>query len=112
MAIAYRRDDENDVGLQEWLIVVGVDLVLAAVLFWFVVRRFAHRPGTTGLVLGIVAVATLLVFWLGLPIVFAGAAALLGIEARERAREVGLGAAALVLAALAVVATVVGVFVA
>ena len=48
-----------------------------------------------------------LVFWLGLPTPIAGAAAFLGLTARESGSEAGKGTAALVLAALAVAAAVV-----
>jgi hypothetical protein len=46
------------------------------------------------------------VFWAGLPVVLAGGATLLALEARDRAAT-GLSAAALVIAALTVIAAVV-----
>lgn len=57
--------------------------------------------------IGIIAVASIALFWLGLPPVFAGAAAVLALTARAEGRETGKATAALILAGVAVAAAVV-----
>ncbi|MBD0330987.1 MAG: hypothetical protein ICV64_12905, partial [Thermoleophilia bacterium] len=59
MAFVYATDD--GVGLREFLIVVAIDVVVAAVLFW-ILRRPGDRVGTIAVALGIVAVVSLVVF--------------------------------------------------
>ena len=87
-----------------------VAIAVAIVLFWVIVPRVT-RLGLGGLIIGILAVVSLVVFWLGLPSPLAGAAVVLGLAARESGSETGKGTAALVLAAVAVVAAVVVAFV-
>ena len=88
------------------LVASAITIVVAVGLFWGIVPRIT-RPGLGGLVLGILAVLSIAVFWLGLPSPLAGAATVLGLAARESGSEAGKGTAALVLAAIAVVAAVV-----
>ncbi len=109
LAIAYRTDD--DAGLKEWLIVAGIDLVVTAIVFWLIVRRFLDRGGVPGIVLGVLALIALPVFWLGLSLILGAGAGLLGVETRERVREAKRGTAALVLGALAIVASIVAIVV-
>ncbi len=75
----------------------------AAILFWVVVPRVGESAGVAALVLAVLGFVSLAVFWTGLPSVFAGAAAYLGLEERDR-RE---GRPALAYAVLAVAVLVV-----
>ena len=63
------------------------------------------------LILAIIGAVTIVVFWLGIPVVFAGAAALLAIEARRRGVGSRAASAALLIAALTPVAAIVVAFV-
>ena len=92
------------------LIASAIAIAVAVVLFWVIVPRIT-RPGLGGLILGILAVVSIAVFWLGLPSPLAAAAAFLGLAARESGSEAGKGTVALALAALAVVAAVVFAFI-
>ena len=87
------------------LIASAITIAVAVVLFWGIVPRIT-RPGLGGLVIGILAVLSIAVFWLGLPSPLAGAAAVIGLAARESGSDAGKGTAALALAAVAVVAAV------
>ena len=100
---AYGGDDDDT---SYFLVASAIAIAVAVVLFWGIVPRIT-RPGLGGLVIGILAVVSIAVFWLGLPSPLAGAAAVLGLAARESGSEAGKGTAALVLAAIAVVAAVV-----
>ena len=81
------------------LVASAITIAVAVVLFWGIVPRIT-RPGLGGLIIGILAVASIVVFWLGLPSPFAAAAAFLGLAARESGSEAGKGTAALALAAI------------
>jgi hypothetical protein len=109
VAIGAYRVDEDDTGY--FLVASAITIVVAVVLFWGIVPRIS-RPGLGGLIIGILAVVSLVVFWLGLPSPLAGAAAVLGFAARDSGLEAGKGTAALALAAVAVVAAVVLAFIA
>ena len=108
LAIGAYSGDDDDTGY--FLVASGIAICVAFVLFWGIVPRIT-RPGLGGLIIGIVAVVSLAVFWLGLPSPLAGAAAVLGLAARESGSEAGKGNAALALAAIAVVAAVVFAFI-
>ncbi len=87
----------------EWVSMLLVSLVPGAALFWFVV------PGggaVTAVVLGTVAVVSLLVFWAGLTLPIAAAGAVVGWRGRESAEQRGLATSGLALSALAAVALV------
>jgi hypothetical protein len=71
----------------------------------------SQRLGLGALIIGILAVATIVVFWLGLPTILGAAAIALGLGARERGAETGKATAGLVLGTLAIVAHVVLAFV-
>ena len=107
LAIGAYSGDDDDTGY--FLVASGIAIAVAFVLFWVIVPRIT-RPGLGGLIIGILAVVSLVVFWLGLPSPLAGAAAVLGLAARESGSEAGKGTAALALAAIAVVAAVVFAF--
>ena len=104
LAIGAYGGDDDDTGY--FLIASAIAIAVAVLLFWVIVPRM-RRPGLGGLVIGILAVISLAVFWLGLPTPLAGAAAVLGLAARESGSEAGKGTVALALAAIAVVAAVV-----
>src|SRR5918996_1606744 len=104
-AIGTFAGDEDD-AFWTWLAVVAIAVVAVAVLFWFVVPR-VESLGLAALVLAVIGAATIVVFWSGLPVPFAGAAALLGLTARDRRLGAGLGTIALAIAALTVAAAVV-----
>ena len=104
LAIGAYSGDEDDTSY--FLVASAITIAVAVVLFWGIVPRVT-RPGLGGLVIGILAVVSIVVFWLGLPSPLAGAATVLGLSARESGSEAGKGTAALVLAALAIAAAVV-----
>jgi hypothetical protein len=108
LAIGAYSGDEDDTGY--FLVASAIAIAVAFILFWGIVPRIT-RPGLGGLIIGILAVVSVLVFWLGLPSPLAGAAAVLGLAARESGSEAGKGSAALALAAIAVVAAVILAFV-
>jgi hypothetical protein len=103
LAVGYFGGDEDEsVGV--YLVVLAVDALLAAARFWWLAPRYVERPATPALVLAIVGAVSLVVFWLGFPVILAGAAVLLGLEARERGVGGAIGTAALVIAGLTAVA--------
>ena len=112
-AIGTFGEDDPDVG--GWIFVLAVAAVVAVVVFWLVARRYlgTDTAAPAALVLGVLSVLSIVVFWLGLPAVFAGGAALLGLDAREEARRRGdRGSAAVVALALAAIAVVLAVILA
>ena len=108
LAIGAYSGDDNDTGY--FLIASLIAIVTAAVLYWAVLPRI-RRPGMGALVIAILAVISIVVFWLGFPTVLAGAAIVLALVARRDQSEVGKANAALALAALAVIAHVVVAFI-
>lgn len=92
----------------EWLAILVVSLGVAAALFAFVV------PGggaVTALVLGVMALASVLVFWAGVTLPIAAAGAVTALRARARGDGAALVTAALalsVVAAVALVAVIIG----
>jgi hypothetical protein len=108
LAIGAYSGSDDDTGY--FLIASLVAIVAAVILFWVIVPRI-RRPGLGSLILAILAAISIVVFWLGLPPVFGGAAVVLALAARAQQSEVGKANAALVLAGLAVVANVVIAFI-
>jgi hypothetical protein len=104
LAIGAYSGSDDDTGY--FLVASAIAIAVAVVLFWGIVPRIT-RPGLGGLIIGILAVVSLAVFWLGLPSPLAGAATVLGLDARESGSEAGKANAGLALAAIAVVAAVV-----
>jgi hypothetical protein len=92
----------------EWVVILLISLVLAGLLFTFVV------PGggaVTAMVLGAVALVSVLVFWAGLTLPLAAAGAVTAWRARASADRSGLATVALavsVAAAVALVAIIIG----
>jgi hypothetical protein len=74
--------------LIELPIILGFVVVGVAVVFGVVVRRGLLRPAertaARALVVALIGVAAVVVFWTGLPVVLAGAAAVLAADARAR----------------------------
>ena len=104
LAIGAYKGDDDDTGY--FLVASLIALVTAAVLYWAVLPR-VRRPGTGALVIAILAVVSIVVFWLGFPTVLAGGAIVLALLAQRDGAELGKANAALALAAVAVIAHVV-----
>jgi hypothetical protein len=101
MIPGYSEDGSFQAG--EWLVVLAISLVLSVALFLFVVPRAGV---TAGIVLGAVAVVSVLVFWAGITLPLAAAAAVVGWQLRRHGNTAAGPVVALGLAALATVALV------
>ena len=102
----YSEDGEFQVG--EWLIVLLISLILSAALFTFVVP---NGGAVSALVLAIAALVSVLVFWAGLTLPLAAAAAVTSWRSRASGERLGMATAALavsLVAAAAVVAIIIG----
>ena len=89
---------------EEWFIVLAISLAVGLLVFSFLV------PGggaMTGLVIGVVAVVSVLVFWAGITLPLAAAAAVVGWRARQSDEHQMPATVALALSALSAVALVV-----
>ncbi len=95
-------------GMREWVMTLVIAAVVALVLYLILTR--VPSSDTTALVLGILAILTFAVFWLGIMPVFAGAAAGVALSGGTDGRSVK-ATAALVLAALAIIGFLVLVFI-
>jgi hypothetical protein len=105
---SFSGDDDHQ--WRQWLIVLVVSAVATVVVFGLILPRIENLA-RGAVILAVVGAVTIVVFWLGLPVVFAGAAALLVFEARRRGvTSVALPVAA-ALAALTTIAAVVLAFV-
>jgi hypothetical protein len=98
MIPGYSEDGSFQVG--EWLVVLAISLVLSVALFLFAVPRGGV---TAGIVLGALAVASVLVFWAGITLPLAAASAAMGWRFR---RDGNTAAGPVVVLSLAVLATV------
>lgn len=90
------NDDDGDVA--GFLIVSLIAIAISAfLLLWLVPREEAqagaHRPARTSVILGVLAILTLIGYWTALPFVLGVPALYLGAVGQARARE-GLGATA------------------
>ena len=102
---------DDDNQWRQWLIVLGIAALATLIVFWVVVPR-VNRLGRGALILAILGAIAISVFWLGIPVVLAGGAALLALEARRAsADDARLATPALALAGLTVIAAVVFAFV-
>lgn len=108
-------DVEPGYDVRGFLIGTAVALALAGVLFGKVVpdalraRDEGNRPATVGLVTSVFAFLGIALFWLGVPLVAAGASIALARRAQERAQRSGgrrRANAALAIAVFVVIATV------
>jgi hypothetical protein len=88
------NDDEADVSGFIVLTLVAI-AISAFLLLWLVPREEeqpgAHRPARTSVILGVLAILTLIGFWTGLPFALGVPALYLGAVGQARARE-GLAA--------------------
>jgi hypothetical protein len=112
--VTNNEDGEGDV--VGWLIVSAVaSLIAAALLMRFVPASEAepsgdNKPARRALILGVLSVITVVVFWTGLPFALGVPALALAATGRARAPQEGHGGqatAAAVLAALAILASIV-----
>ncbi len=92
-------------------LLVGFAIVGTAVVFGVVVARglrtAPQRTARRSLIVASVGVVSIVVFWTGLPVIFAAGAATLALDARRRlGRLPGTAIAALVLASLITVSAV------
>lgn len=96
--------------LTEYLLLVLAILVVTILVFWLVVGRAvrSRRPSTTGLVLSVLGILSMVVFWSGLPAVLGTGGAFLGTEGRKAETGKGLATAALVVGAVAILANLWG----
>ena len=109
-AILIARDTNDGPAWRVALVLAAVVLAFTALVFGLVVRRALRRESAracawTALVLGLLAVASLVVFWLALPPVFGVAALTLVRDARDR-RPFRGESVAVIGAVLAVLGTV------
>jgi hypothetical protein len=83
------NDDSSDVAGFVTVSIVAI-AIAAFLVLWLVPREAgqagAHRPGRTSLILGILAVLTLIGFWTALPFVLGVPALYLGAVGQDRAR--------------------------
>ena len=89
-------------GTGAYLVTLAVTIVISAVLLFWALPRQGVNQARWALVLGVLAIVTLVVFWSGLPFAFGIAAVAFGTQRFETAARWGmyLGAAAAVLAAV------------
>ena len=101
MIPGYTEDGSLQVG--EWLIVLVISAAISVALFLLVVPRAGV---VAGIVLGAIAVASVLVFWAGITLPLAAAAAVVGWQLRRGGNTTMGPVVVLGLAALATVALV------
>lgn len=100
----------SDPGLGEFLVVCGISVAAAGIVFGFVVPRALRKEsaGGTALTLSLLGAASVLVFWLGVAPALAVGGAILGWAGRSAARGHVMSQAAFVIGVLAAVAYVAG----
>jgi len=101
MIPGYSEDGRFQAG--PWFVMLAISLVVGLVLFVFVVPR---AGAVTGLVVGAVALLSVIVFWTGLTLPIAAAAAVTGWRERHRSHRRGIATAAVALAAVSAVALI------
>lgn len=90
-------------GIPEYAITLGGSVLVAGALFGWVIPR-SERPARAGVLAGVAALASVAVFWTGLPFVLGPAAAALGLRGRTQGGPRGQVLAAVVTGALATLA--------
>jgi hypothetical protein len=101
MIPGYSEDGRFQAG--PWFSMLAISLIVGLALFAFLVPR---AGAVAGLVLGVVALLSVLVFWTGLTLPIAAAAAVTGWRERQRGNRRGLATAAVALAAVSAVALI------
>jgi hypothetical protein len=101
MIPGYSEGGKFDAGA--WFAVLAVSLVVGLLVFAFLVPR---AGAVTSLVIGVVALLSVLVFWAGLTLPIAAAAAVAGWRERQRGERRAIATAAVVLAAVSAVALI------
>jgi len=95
--------DQGSFQATEWFVMLAISLAIGLLVFAFVVPR----GGTViGLVLGVLALLSVLVFWAGVTLPLAAAAAVVGWRAREGGEHRTRATVTLALSALSTVALV------
>ena len=97
----YSEDGSLQIG--EWLIALATSAAISVTLFLFVIPRAGV---TAGIVLGALAVASVLIFWAGITLPLAAAAGVVGWQLRQGGNTSKRQVIVLGLAALAAVAPV------
>ena len=105
---SFSGDDSH--AWRQWLIVLAISAVVTAIVFWAIVPRIDDLA-RGALILAILGAVAIILFWLGIPVILAGAAALLAFEARGRGMGATAASAALVIAAVTTVGAIVLAFV-
>jgi predicted membrane protein len=102
------NNDQGNSSTSEWFITVGIIAVAAAIVYGLVVRTAeSGNPGRRSAILGIVAFLSNVVFWAGLPMVLASAAAACAfIDKDKRGSFGGASKSGLVLAVVTAVPAV------
>jgi hypothetical protein len=101
MIPGYSEDGRFQAG--PWFIMLAISLAVGLALFAFVVPR---AGAVAGLVLGAVALLSVIVFWAGVTLPIAAAAAVTAWRARQRDDRPGLATVAVALAAVSAVALI------
>jgi hypothetical protein len=101
MIPGYSEDGRFQAG--PWFITLAISLVVGLALFAFLVPR---AGAVTSLVIGVVALLSVIVFWAGLTLPIAAAATVTGWRARQRGDRRGLATAAVALAAVSAAALI------
>ncbi|MBK5307051.1 MAG: hypothetical protein JJD92_10220 [Frankiaceae bacterium] len=101
MIPGYNEDEKFQTS--DWLIMTAISIVLAIVLFQFVVPK---GGGTSALVLSALGLLATLAFWAMLSLPLAVAGMMTATRARDRGERDGKTTAALIIGLLAVVALV------
>jgi hypothetical protein len=101
---------EEDSDLSGFLVLAAVPLAIAALLFLRLIPRSRAQgnPPRAGIITSILGFLTVAVFWTNLPYVLGAAGIVLGSASRDQAPATGrsgLGTAAVVIGALAIVAS-------
>jgi len=105
------NEPDSAQGWEEFLPVIGVILVAAAIVFGLAVRP-GPQAGTRAIVLAVLSVLSLVVFWSGLPAVLAAGSVANAVAARGSdgaltglaKASIGISAVALALAVAAAIA--------
>lgn len=99
----HEPEDRKQDQVESYWIVAVIFVVVTGVVYGGVLPRVRNAP-RAALVFGILAIVSLVVFWLGLAPVLGVAAFLLGWEGRNASSGRGLSVAGLVLGLVAIVA--------